>query len=941
MARRFYMSLSGVGDWPVAMGEAGAQLPPYRNYLKTAKRAADARALSLAWRAPSREEEEQLERRLVARFTRDEPRPQQPLRRRDQRRPASAPSGTWIILEPRPGHPEEPATTFEAFLEAKDVHDWPPDGAGRREDSKIDVRTFDQEGLALLLARSPTPIAEDAASPDQPREPRAPPAPRGPIGPLLFLCPNTWPLECQRHTLDALESRPVPRLEPLLRLVSTRPQWPPVEPARLPEPAWAFLRRERDESLRDGTTEQRAFVEGALATPDFALLEGPPGSGKTTAICELIVQLVRAGKRLLLTASTHVAVDNVLERLIAWQDEAQEQIVLPVRIGDEHQITSPAVEAWTLRSLTRTWRAQLLDHLERPSDVDPAGEAARRMMQEALTRDEADGLVSLILESSNLVCGTTIGILQHPEIKASRRGQAQLEPFDFLILDEASKTTFAEFLVPALYAGRWIVVGDRRQLSPYVDEQDLAENLDGLLPPEVSRAAVHAFVASSAVPPSARLRSLVAVRSTEEARWISEEAAARGVAAVDLDAVRSADKDDDQGRCMALLCADLVFGQPETIAAWEHRLPGDLEAIAGDVPALPDWQAHRRALGTRTTDEPVTWAREVAWRQIRSHELRDNLPEQKRLLLELGELLPKALGDWHLKKRPRRAPPGSSLPSPAQALEDELASVRRVAMPSILEILQRGAGSLGWQQRTALTDGLPPAARRERMISLSFQHRMHPDISAFPRSKFYAADDLLKDAAGMTSARAWTYGRYQRRAVWLQIAPRRTRRGEDPPATANSNPAEADALMSELQEFARWAASAPRPGQDPQAPWQVAVISFYRGQEKLLRRRLQAACGQPGNTRNFQLPRVHVTLCTADRFQGHEADLVLLSFVKSGSVGFLNSPNRLNVALTRARYQLVLIGDRGWMDSPGCRSALLRALASSELYAHDFAWEAP
>lgn len=86
---------------------------------------------------------------------------------------------------------------------------------------------------------------------------------------------------------------------------------------------------------------------------------------------------------------------------------------------------------------------------------------------------------------------------------------------------------------------------------------------------------------------------------------------------------------------------------------------------------------------------------------------------------------------------------------------------------------------------------------------------------------------------------------------------------------------------------------------------------------------------------------MHVTLCTADRFQGHEADLVLLSFVKSGTAGFLNSPNRLNVALTRARYQLVLIGHRSWMASTDCRSELLRDLGASPLYARDIGWENP
>jgi superfamily I DNA/RNA helicase len=174
--------------------------------------------------------------------------------------------------------------------------------------------------------------------------------------------------------------------------------------------------------------------------------------------------------------------------------------------------------------------------------------------------------------------------------------------------------------------------------------------------------------------------------------------------------------------------------------------------------------------------------------------------------------------------------------------------------------------------------------------------------------------------------------------MWVDIAPRRDRS-----SSGNRNLAEVDAVMTELQEFVAWAATAPRPGKDPQAPWEVAVLTFYRSQEKELRFHLQGVSGQRGNTRNFRVGsgkrRVNVTLCTVDRFQGHEADLVLLSFVKSGSIGFLNSPNRLNVALTRARYQLVLIGHQSWMASTDCRSDLVRALGASPLYARDIAWE--
>ena len=83
----------------------------------------------------------------------------------------------------------------------------------------------------------------------------------------------------------------------------------------------------------------------------------------------------------------------------------------------------------------------------------------------------------MALESANLVCGTTIGVLQSRFIRESNESKPA---FDYLILDEASKTTFQEFLVPALHAARWILSGDVRQLAPYADQVPIRENLANL-----------------------------------------------------------------------------------------------------------------------------------------------------------------------------------------------------------------------------------------------------------------------------------------------------------------------------------------------------------------------------------------------------------------------------------------------------------------------------
>ena len=70
-----------------------------------------------------------------------------------------------------------------------------------------------------------------------------------------------------------------------------------------------------------------------------------------------------------------------------------------------------------------------------------------------------------------------------------------------------------------------------------------------------------------------------------------------------------------------------------------------------------------------------------------------------------------------------------------------------------------------------------------------------------------------------------------------------------------------------------------------------------------------------------------ILIYTVDKFQGREADVVFLSMIKSGdaNLGFMDSPNRLNVALTRARYQRIIVGDKSYFMR--CNSALLRELA--------------
>jgi superfamily I DNA and/or RNA helicase len=96
------------------------------------------------------------------------------------------------------------------------------------------------------------------------------------------------------------------------------------------------------------------------------------------------------------------------------------------------------------------------------------------------------------------------------------------------------------------------------------------------------------------------------------------------------------------------------------------------------------------------------------------------------------------------------------------------------------------------------------------------------------------------------------------------------------------------------------------------SPEKIRIITFYQAQVSLIKRML-TECG---------LGRIVVA--TVDSSQGCEADIVIISFVRSNSrgnhsaAGFLADDRRLNVALTRAKYQLICVGNvRGLQNMTG------------------------
>jgi len=97
---------------------------------------------------------------------------------------------------------------------------------------------------------------------------------------------------------------------------------------------------------------------------------------------------------------------------------------------------------------------------------------------------------------------------------------------------------------------------------------------------------------------------------------------------------------------------------------------------------------------------------------------------------------------------------------------------------------------------------------------------------------------------------------------------------------------------------------------------QITVISPYRRQVALIRKVLDYQSIQnhlpPGFTKEQWDIFLHAQIATVDSFQGGESDIVIISYVRSNSnqgIGFVDNPNRINVAHTRCRREIVIIGD--------------------------------
>ncbi|KAL3030931.1 hypothetical protein AAZX31_02G001200 [Glycine max] len=212
-------------------------------------------------------------------------------------------------------------------------------------------------------------------------------------------------------------------------------------------------------------SQQRAIAMGLNKKRPVLVIQGPPGTGKTGLLKQLIVCAVQQGERVLVTAPTNAAVDNMVEKL--------SNVGLNiVRVGNPARI-SKTVGSKSLEEIVNAKLASFREEYERKkSDLrkdlrhclkdDSLASGIRQLLKQlgrSLKKKEKQTVVE-VLSSAQVVLATNTGAAD-PLIR-------RLDTFDLVVIDEAGQAIEPSCWIPILQGKRCILAGDQCQLAPVI-----------------------------------------------------------------------------------------------------------------------------------------------------------------------------------------------------------------------------------------------------------------------------------------------------------------------------------------------------------------------------------------------------------------------------------------------------------------------------------------
>lgn len=245
-----------------------------------------------------------------------------------------------------------------------------------------------------------------------------------------------------------------------------------------------FMSKELDDS-------QKKAVDIALHSDSISLIQGPPGTGKTKVIHEILNQIVSRPEnfseisKILVVSQSHAAVDNILEGL----NITERNDIRVLRIGDKKNISREIAEKYMLESIRENLftsvkkkseqfvaaKLELCKPQDTSSDGDNNSEYAKWLKIKEIQEDwvrrcgDYESLDYQLINSASIIAGTCTGFLSNEFVRDME--------FDYVIVDEAAKATTPELLVSIIKAQKIVLVGDQKQLPPFIDN-----SLSELLP---------------------------------------------------------------------------------------------------------------------------------------------------------------------------------------------------------------------------------------------------------------------------------------------------------------------------------------------------------------------------------------------------------------------------------------------------------------------------
>ena len=255
-----------------------------------------------------------------------------------------------------------------------------------------------------------------------------------------------------------------------------------------------------NEPLLANQPKQLEAVAKALVATDMALIQGPPGTGKTTVIAEIIWQtlLKNPESKILVTSQTNLAVDNALERLRG------KKMVRPIRIGNIEKFEDEGKMYSNERM--QQWLSAKPKSKEEENNKDNAiNDWVNNVKQRCSNDNEYSDIVEKwkkgLTEQLSVVkpifsaeyfknvnvfaatcseCGSR-NFANTYQSMFQRSQEVQGEPvFDVVIMDEASKATPPELVLPLTLGKKVIIIGDHKQLPPMLDEKEFGDALDAI-----------------------------------------------------------------------------------------------------------------------------------------------------------------------------------------------------------------------------------------------------------------------------------------------------------------------------------------------------------------------------------------------------------------------------------------------------------------------------